>query len=90
MSVKVNIHPMLLSSTCGQSAVEVGGRTVGESLSEVFQKYPELRANLLDSNGHILHHIDIFVNSESAYPEELNKSVKDGDELHIIMMLAGG
>ncbi|MBI2979332.1 MAG: MoaD/ThiS family protein [Chloroflexi bacterium] len=32
----------------------------------------------------------IYVNEESAFPEELARPVKDGDELHIVTMIAGG
>ena len=38
----------------------------------------------------LLSYIDIYVNRESAYPEELNKPVKDGDELHIVIIIGGG
>jgi hypothetical protein len=30
------------------------------------------------------------VNMESTYPEELAKPVRDGDEIHITLMLSGG
>jgi len=38
----------------------------------------------------LLNYVDIYVNQESSYPEELAKPVKDGDELHITMIIAGG
>jgi molybdopterin converting factor small subunit len=34
--------------------------------------------------------VEVYVNNESAYPEELAKPVQDGDEIHLILMLAGG
>jgi hypothetical protein len=34
--------------------------------------------------------IEIYVNHESAYPDELKKTVRDGDEIHLTFMLAGG
>lgn len=34
--------------------------------------------------------INIYVNGESAYPEELAKPVKDGDELTIDLIIEGG
>jgi len=33
--------------------------------------------------------IEIYVNSKSAYPDELVKQVKDGDNIHITLLLAG-
>jgi hypothetical protein len=35
-------------------------------------------------------YIGIFVNDKSAYPEELKKRAIDGDELFILMQIAGG
>jgi hypothetical protein len=38
-----------------------------------------------------LHHlIEIYVNHATAYPNELVKPVKEGDEIHLVVMLAGG
>jgi hypothetical protein len=30
------------------------------------------------------------LNAKSAYPDELNKQVKDGDEIYLTLLLAGG
>ena len=40
--------------------------------------------------GKLLKVVEIYVNSESPYPKELAKPVKDGDEITPIIMLAGG
>jgi hypothetical protein len=38
-----------------------------------------------------LHNIvEVYLNHASAHPNELVKSVRDGDEIHLIIMLAGG
>jgi len=34
--------------------------------------------------------IEIYVNAESSYPDELTKPVNDGDELQIVIMIVGG
>jgi molybdopterin converting factor small subunit len=34
--------------------------------------------------------VEIYVNMESSYPEELAKPVKDGDELYIVIIISGG
>ena len=90
MTVKVNIHPNLQTYTDDQSVVEVNGRTVGECLDTVISRFPRIKANLMNKNGKLLDHVSVYVNLESAFPEELAKPVKDGDELHIILMVAGG
>jgi molybdopterin converting factor small subunit len=90
MSIKVNIHPMLRFHTDGHEVVEVKGNTVGECLDNVFLEYPELKTDLLEEDNTLKRHFEIFVNAETAYPEELNMPVKDGDEIYIIMMVVGG
>jgi hypothetical protein len=34
--------------------------------------------------------VEVFVNDATAYPNELVKPVKDGDDIHLVIMLAGG
>jgi molybdopterin converting factor small subunit len=70
--------------------VEVSGRTVGDCLEDLVQQYPGMKEGLFDKKGKLLNVVEVYVNNESAYPEELAKSVKNGDEIQIILMLAGG
>jgi molybdopterin converting factor small subunit len=90
LSITVNIHQALRQITNNQSAVEVAGTTVGECLTELVQRFPDIKGKLFDKKGKLLNYIDIYVNAESSYPEELAKPVKDGDKLSITLMLAGG
>jgi molybdopterin converting factor small subunit len=90
LSVTVNIHQALRQITNNQATVEVAGTTVGECLTELVQRFPEIKSKLFGKNGKLLNYIDIYVNAESAYPEELAKPVKNGDKLSITLMLAGG
>ena len=90
MSVKINIHPFVSHLTNDQEVVEVNGSTVGQCLEQLVAQFPELRKWLFGKNGKLSNLIDIYVNQESAYPEELAKPVKDGDEIHIIVIISGG
>ena len=90
MSIKVHIHPSLQYITDDREVVEVNGSNVGECFKNLVEKYHELDEWLFEEKGKISKYIDIFVNDESAYPEELAKSVKDGDEIYILMQIAGG
>jgi molybdopterin converting factor small subunit len=74
----------------GLDVVEVDGRTVGECLSRLVEQFPGFQETLFAKSGKLQNWIEIYVNMESAYPEELAKPVKDGDEIHITIMLAGG
>ena len=90
MSVKVNINPFLFHLTDDQNVVEVDGSTVGQCLQQLVARFPELKNWLFEKDGKLNRLVDIYVNQESSYPEELAKPVKDGDELHIIIILSGG
>jgi molybdopterin converting factor small subunit len=90
MSIKVNINPGLYQYTNNQRIAEVNGNTVGQCLNHLVKQFPGIEKGLFDKNGKLLNYVDIYVNGESAYPEELAKPVKDGDELHIVVTLAGG
>jgi molybdopterin synthase sulfur carrier subunit len=90
LSITVNIHQALRQITNNQATVDVSGATVGDCLADLVQRFPDIKAKLFGKNGKLLNYIDIYVNSESSYPEELAKPVKDGDKLSITLMLAGG
>ncbi len=90
MSVKVNIHPLLYHITGDVSALEVSGNTVGECLEAMLARFPEARKVLFGKDGRLLNYVSIYVNGESAYPEELTRPVSDGDEIHVVLIITGG
>ena len=90
MSIKVHIHPSLRHISNDREIVEVDGSNVGECFKKLITEYPELEEWLFEEKGKVSKYIDIFVNDESAHPEELAKPVKDGDEIYILMQIAGG
>ena len=90
MSISVNIHRTHRQYTQGRERVEVAGRTIGECLKYLVDRYPGLSAALFYKNGQLRSHFEIYLNAESAYPDELKKPVSDGDEITITALLAGG
>jgi molybdopterin synthase sulfur carrier subunit len=90
LSITVNIHQALRHLTNKQAAVSVSGTTVGECLEELVQQFPGVKAKLFGKKGKLLNYVDIYVNQDSSYPEELAKPVKDSDRLSITLMIAGG
>jgi molybdopterin synthase sulfur carrier subunit len=90
MGLKVNIHRSLRHLTNGQAKVEVTGSTVGQCLDDLVQQFPGINPKLFDKKGRLLNYVDIYVNQESSYPEELSKPVKEGDELSITLIIGGG
>ena len=90
MGVKINIHKTHRDLADGLDIVEVEGQNVGDCLSQLIGQFPGFQEVLFAKSGKLQNWIEIYVNMESAYPEELAKPVKDGDEMHITVMLSGG
>ena len=90
MSVKVHIHATHRQFTSGLEVVAAEGKTVGECLSHLTKQFPGLEKALFAGKGKLLNTVEVYVNHASAYPNELARPVKDGDEIHLIYMIAGG
>lgn len=91
MGVKINIHPSLYQQSNNKRLIsEVDGETVGQCLEQLIKHFPDIEKVIFSKNGELLNYVDIYVNGASAYPEELAKTVKDGDELYVLATIAGG
>ena len=90
VSVNVSLHRTHRQFTGGLEVVEVEGDTVGACLDHLTSEYPGMGEALFEKRGKLRRHIEVFLNLESTYPEELAMRVEDGDELHVTVMLAGG
>ena len=90
MSVKINIPYFFQHLANGVKTADVNGSTVGECLNNLVKQFPQFEELLLDKNGKLIKYVDVYINEESTYPEELAKPVNDGDELHIMNIIAGG
>jgi molybdopterin converting factor small subunit len=90
MPVKVHIHVTHRQYTNGLEVVAVEGNTVGECLNHLIKQFPGMEKALFVKKDKLLNVVEVFINHETAYPNELIKPVKDGDEIHLLVMLAGG
>ena len=90
MSIQVHIHKTHRQYTDGLEVVEVSGSTVGECLNHLIQQHPALEKVIFDEKCKLLNTLEIYLNMESTYPEELAKITRDGDEIYLTLLLAGG
>ena len=90
MTIKIHLHAKHRHHTNGQKTVEVEAKTVGEALNKLVILYPGMKKELFDKKAQLSDHIEIYLNNASAYPGELEKKLKDGDEVQLIALLAGG
>jgi adenylyltransferase/sulfurtransferase len=90
MPVKIHIHITHRQFTNGQDVVTVEGNTVGECLNHLITQFPGMEKALFAKKDKLRNVVEVFVNNASAYPNELTKPVKDGDDINLLVMLAGG
>ena len=90
MAVTVNIHKTHRQFTNGSEVVAAEGKTVGECLNHLIKQFPGMEKALFAKKDKLLNNVEIYLNHATAYPNELAKPVKEGDEIHLIIMLAGG
>jgi molybdopterin converting factor small subunit len=90
MSIMVRLHPILQNLAGGQEVVEVNGHTTGECLEALESRFPVIKQLMRDKQGQLRRYCEILVNSKSTYPEELATPVKDGDQIDIMVFVAGG
>jgi len=90
MSAKVHIHSTHRQYTNGLDVVAVEGNTVGECLNHLIKQFPGMEKALFAKKDKLLNTVEVYLNHASAHPNELVKPIKDGDEMHLLVMLAGG
>lgn len=72
-------------------SLEVGGARVGEVLAEVFARKPLLRSYIVDDQGRLRRHVNVFVNAAMiADRDGLGDAVQPDDEVFVFQALSGG
>ncbi|MDR3573023.1 MAG: MoaD/ThiS family protein [Anaerolineaceae bacterium] len=75
----------------GQGEVSVAGRTVGEALFEVAERYSALKPHIFTSDGQLRAFVNLFINDEDIRKlDGLNTPMKENDRLMILPSIAGG
>jgi molybdopterin synthase sulfur carrier subunit len=76
-------------------SVHVEGATVGEVLEAVFQQNPRLRSYVVDEQGALRKHMNVFVDGQQIRDRERHYSswgepVGASSELYVMQALSGG
>jgi molybdopterin converting factor small subunit len=91
MAVTVYIPTPFRRATQNQDRVVTEAHDVSELLDRLESTYAGLRELVRNREGHLHHHINIYVNSEAIEDlGGLRAPLCDGDEVAIIPALAGG
>ena len=76
-----------LSELCGGRSHVVAGSTVRDVLTALEQAHPPIAGWVLDEQGRIREHVNVFVNG--VHGEERTE-VADGDRVHVLPAITGG
>ncbi len=90
MSAKVHIKPIVYKHAHNLIVAEVDGDTVGQCFDHLVRQFPGIEKDLFDKDGKLLSYVNIFVNGESAHPEDLARPVKDDDDIYVVPIIEGG
>lgn len=90
MSISIYLHKVYQQYCNGEEIIDVDGTTVNECLSNMIEKYPDLKKAIFTDKDKLHPLVEVYLNSSSAYPDALKKEVKDGDKIYLIHTLTGG
>ena len=91
MSVKVQIPLPLRGSTDGLSEVEARGSNIREIIGDLEASYPGIRERLFRGDEELNRFVSIFVGGRDIrLLEGLETTVREGDEITILPLAAGG
>ena len=91
MAIRVRIPGTLGRFTNNQSLVEASGKTVIDVIENLDKNYPGFKKGVCDEEGDFRKFINIYLNMEDIrYLDRKKTIVKDGDEITLVMAIAGG
>jgi sulfur-carrier protein len=93
MAVTFRIPSYLVSFTSGQSslALDNSPATVADALESLWNLHPGLRDRILDEQGEVRQHINIFVGDEAIrFADGLSTKVPSNTEIMIVPAVSGG
>lgn len=87
MAVKVFLTGKV-AEALGEEILLPPSETVEEMVVEIAQRYEEAKEHLLNEEGKVREDIIILLNEESI--EDLSQPLKEGDEVFVLLPIAGG
>ncbi|MCO6360492.1 molybdopterin synthase subunit MoaD [Roseivirga pacifica] len=71
--------------------IVVNGKTVAEALEEIESNFSGLKDYIVDENGSLRKHVNIFIGNNLVKDRErLKDSLSEGDEMYVMQALSGG
>ncbi len=86
--MRVRLPSPLDSYTGGLRTVDLPGGDLGAVLAALDARFPGARFRIVDEQGRVRTHINVFVNAERV--GDLGHPLAPGDEVMIVAALSGG
>ena len=83
----VRLRSPLRELAGGKTELDIEGNTLGEVIRRLEQAYPQLGGWVLDEQGTLRQHVNLFVNGEQA---RLEAPVTSSDRIHVLPSISGG
>jgi hypothetical protein len=77
MSVRVNLTPYFCDIVDRKETLEANGDTVGEVIDDIDKRYPGFKKECIDNQGKPYGFLEIYVNPETAFPDESNPKCRE-------------
>jgi molybdopterin converting factor small subunit len=91
MAATVNLPSVLARLAADQKSVQAAGSTLGEVVSDLTRRYPELGPRLRDEKGQPYPYVIFYVNDEDVrFQGGFQAPIRDGDEVVVVPAIAGG
>jgi adenylyltransferase/sulfurtransferase len=91
MPIKVLIPTPLRPYAGKHSVIELTAQTVGEALSDLIAKHPDMRKHLFSEQGKLRSFVNVYLNDEDIrYLSKDATPVKETDTVTIAPSVAGG
>lgn len=92
MSVSIIIPSILRQYTDGEGVVKITIDSdiiyrVGDCLKEMAERFPVAGKKLFDAQGNVAGYVHLFINGKKV---SAGDAIRDGDELVIMLAVAGG
>lgn len=91
MTVTLALPTVLAKFAGGKRTLDATGSTLGEVVSDVAGRFPDLAPRLRSESGEPYPFVTFYLNDDDArFAGGFSAAVRDGDEIVIVPAIAGG
>jgi len=91
MPVTLRLPTVLAKAAGGQTVHEAKGATVGDVVTDVSTRFPELASRLRDAKGEPYPYVIFYLDDEDIrFRDGFDTPVTEGDEITVVAAIAGG